>query len=135
MSGSWSDYTEDKQLDHALGKTAFTMPTVYVGLSTADPLDDESGLAEPSGDNYARVATAGADWNAASGGSSSNANDIEFPLASGTWGTITHFALFDAVSGGNMLAHADVPVSKPISSGDTIKFAGGTPGDLVVTQS
>jgi len=128
--GSFADYWENEILDHLFGKGSYTPPTIYVGLSTADPTDDASGLAEPSGGSYARVATAGADWNVASGGAIANANDITFPEATGSWGTITHFALFDAVSAGNMLAHGALSVSKSIRSGDTAKFASG---DLDVT--
>lgn len=128
--GSFADYLENKILDHVSGKTAFTMPTAYVGLSTADPLDNATGLAEPSGNGYARVATAGADWNAASGGAIDNANDITFPEASGSWGTCTHFAIFDAASGGNMLWHGTLASSKLIESGEIAKFS---PGDLDLT--
>jgi len=128
--GSFADYWENEILDHLFGKGSYTAPTIYVGLSTADPTDDASGLAEPSGNSYARVATAGADWNVASGGAIANANDITFPEATGSWGTITHFAIFDAASAGNMLAHGALNVSKSISSGDTAKFAAG---DLDVT--
>ncbi len=123
--GSFADYWENEILDHLFDKGSYTPPTIYVGLSTADPTDDASGLAEPSGNSYARAATAGADWNVASGGTIDNANDITFPEASGSWGTITHFALFDAASGGNMLAHGSLSVSKSISSGDIAKFAAG----------
>jgi hypothetical protein len=128
--GSFADYWENEILDHLFGKGSYTPPTIYVGLSTADPTDDASGLAEPSGNSYARVATAGADWNVASGGAIANANDITFPEATGSWGTITHFAIFDAASAGNMLAQGALNVSKSISSGDTAKFAAG---DLDVT--
>jgi len=128
--GSFSDYTENKLLDHIVGKTSFTMPTAYVGLSTADPTDDGSGLAEPSGNGYARVTTSGSDWNAASGGEIDNANAITFPEATGSWGTITHFALFDAATSGNMLAHGSLETSKAIGDGDTAQFAAG---DLDIT--
>lgn len=131
--GSFANFTEDKFLDHLVGKTSYTMPTAYVGLSTTDPTDDGSGMAEPSGMGYTRVATAGGDWNAASGGANSNANDVTFPEASGDWGTITHFALFDAASGGNMLIHGSLTTSKHVESGEIAKFAGGTPGDLAFT--
>jgi hypothetical protein len=123
--GSFADYWENEILDHLFGKGSYTPPTIYVGLSMADPADDASGLAEPNGNSYARAATASADWNFASGGMLDNANDITFPEASGNWGTITHFALFDAASGGNMLAHGSLSVSKSIGSGDTAKFAAG----------
>ena len=130
--GSFADFIEDKFLDHLVGKTSYTMPTAYLGLSLADPGDDAAGLSEPS-DGYTRVATAGADWNASSGGSMSNAQDITFPEATGNWGTVTHFALFDAVSAGNMLAHGALTTSKNIETGEIAKFAGGTPGDLILT--
>lgn len=40
---SKSDYLENKLLDHQLGKTSYTMPTVYVGLFTAAPSDSGGG--------------------------------------------------------------------------------------------
>jgi hypothetical protein len=123
--GSFSDHWENEILDHIFGKGSYTPPTIYVGLSTADPLDNGSGLSEPSGNGYARVATSGASWTTSSGGSLSNAGDISFPQATGSWGTITHFALFDAASAGNMLAHGALSQSKTITSGDTAKFAAG----------
>jgi len=123
--GSFADYWENEILDHIFGKGSYTPPTIYVGLSTADPTDDGSGLAEPTGNAYARVSTLAADWNVASGGALDNANDITFSEATGSWGTITHFALFDAATGGNMLAHGALSASKAIGSGDVAKFAAG----------
>lgn len=123
--GSFSDYLEDELLDHVFGKGSFTPPTIYVAVSTADPLDGGSGLAEPSGNGYARVQTTGTDWNAASGGAIDNANAVTFNEATGSWGTITHFALMDAASGGNLLVHGALSTSKSISSGDTVKFVAG----------
>jgi hypothetical protein len=123
--GSFSDYWENEILDHIFGKGSYTPPTVYVALSTADPTDAGSGLSEPSGDGYARKQTSASDWNTASGGALDNANEIAFNEATGSWGTITHFALMDAASGGNMLGHGALSESKTIGSGDTAKFAAG----------
>ena len=123
--GSFSDHWENEILDHLFGKGTYTPPTIYVGLSTADPTDDGTGLAEPSGGGYARVATAASDWNAASGGALDNANAIEFAQATASWGTVTHFALFDAVTAGNLLAHGTLTTSKAITNGDTARFAAG----------
>jgi len=50
--GGFSNYWENKILDHIFGKGSYAPPTIYVGLSTADPTDDGSGLAEPSGNAY-----------------------------------------------------------------------------------
>ncbi len=123
--GSFSDYWENEMLDHIFGKGSYTPPTIYVALSTADPTDAGSGLSEPSGNGYARKQTSASNWDAASGGALDNANDIAFNEATGSWGTITHFALMDAASGGNMLAHGALSESKTIGSGDTAKFAAG----------
>lgn len=123
--GSFSDYWENEILDHLFGKGSYTPPTIYVGLSTADPGDAGTGLSEPSGNGYARVTTSAADWNSASGGSLDNAAAIEFPDATGDWGTVTHFALFDAATGGNVLAHGALNLSKTISNGDTTRCAAG----------
>jgi len=123
--GSFSDYWENEILDHLFGKGSYAPPTIYVGLSTADPGDDGTGLSEPSGNGYARVATSAADWNSASGGSLNNANALEFAEATGDWGTVTHTGFFDAATGGNVLAHSALTVSKTISNGDTMRFAIG----------
>ena len=123
--GSFTNYWENKILDYIFGKGSYTPPTVYVGLSTADPLDDATGLAEPSGNGYARVQTSASDWNAASSGSLDNAHIIAFAEASGSWGTITHFALFDAATGGNMLAHGVLTQSRAVIGSDTARFEAG----------
>ena len=123
--GGFSDYWESKILDHIFSKNNYTPPTIYVALSTADPLDDASGFVEPAGNAYARVETSASDWNTASGGSLDNANDIIFPKATGSWGTITHFALFDAVTDGNMLAYGALSQPKTVESSYTPIFDAG----------
>lgn len=135
---SFSIYVQQALLNSMFGKTSAlgalaSAPTVYVGLSTADPGEDGSGLAEPSGNGYARVATAAADWNAASAASPSvldNANAISFPSATGAWGACTHFALFDAATGGNVLGSAALSTAKSPTTGDTPSYAAG---QLLVT--
>ena len=128
--GSFSDYAEDALLDHLVGKSSLTMPTSFIALSTADPTDDGSGMAEPSGNNYARVETSASDWDSASGGATANAAAISFPTASGSWGTISYAALYDAATDGNMLAHGalDTPVAVGADQIFTINI-----GDLDIT--
>lgn len=132
---SFSDYLEDVLLDHIVGKTSYAMPTAYAALDDTGISDSNTGttISEPVGNGYARVATAGADWNASSAGSISNVNDITFPEASGSWGTILDFCLCDASSDGNLLAWGVLSASKAVGDGDTVKFAGGTPGAFVIT--
>jgi hypothetical protein len=96
-----------------------------VGLSTTDPTDDGSGLTEPSGNGYTRVQTFASDWNAASNSTLDNSSDITFTQATGNWGTITHFALLDAATAGNMLAYGVLSQPKSISESDTARFEAG----------
>lgn len=125
---SASNYLENKLLDHITGKTAYTKPTVYLALCTADPTDAGTGASMnevPDAGAYARVATSGATWNAASGGSTTNAAAITFTKATGSWGTITHFVLIDSGThgAGNVIAHGALDASKAVISGDTVEFA------------
>ena len=123
--GSFSNYWEDKILNHIFGKNIYSPPTIYVALSTANPLDDASGIVEPTGNAYTRVETSPSDWNVATGGSISNADDIAFPKAKGNWETITHFALFDAASGGHMLAQGALSQAKVVDNSYTPIFDAG----------
>ena len=135
MAGSFTDYLEVELLDQIVGKTDWTMPTAYVALYTVAPTDSTAGTEVADAAAYARKSTAGSDWNAAASGSISNVNDITFVQATGSWGTVNSFALTDnaAHETGNQLVWGDLTTSKAINNGDTAKFAGGTPGALVIT--
>lgn len=135
--GNFSNYVEDELLDHITGKTSFDKPTVYVGLCTDSPGEAGTGAAAnevANSHNYARVATIADTWNAASGGSIDNAEDITFPEASGSWGPVNYYALFDSgiYGEGNMLIHdvLDNPVN--VIAGHSVQFAAG---ELVLTLS
>jgi hypothetical protein len=122
---SFSDYLENKVLDHLFGKGTLTSPTVYVALSLADPGESGSGLSEPAGGSYARVTTTAANWNAAVAGLTDNAAALVFPTATGNWGTITHAALMDNPTSGNVLLSGELTVHKTVNSGDTLQFDAG----------
>jgi len=130
MAGSFSNYAELKILDHITGKTSFTKPTCYVALCTGNPGEAGTGASMSEvadANNYARVTTAGADWNAAATGAVDNANAIIFLEASGSWGTVSHFALLDSgtYGVGNILAYGTLDSSKAVGAGDTPTFAAG----------
>lgn len=117
-----SDYLENKVLDHVLGTTSYTMPaTVYIGLSTGSFADDNSGT-ELTGNGYARQSIA---FDAAASGTTDNTSNVDFPAATGSWGTVSHYGLFDALSGGNLLIHGAFTVSKTVASGDILRIAAG----------
>lgn len=117
-----SDYLESAILNHVLRNTSFTSPSVvYIGLSTASMNDDASGT-ELSGSGYARQTIA---FNAPSSGACTNSADVDFPVATGTWGAITHYSIWDAASSGNMLAHGALTTSKTVTSGDILRIGSG----------
>jgi hypothetical protein len=124
-----SDYLENEILDHILGTGAYTMPTtVYVGLSTGSFNDDNSGT-ELSGSGYARQSIA---FNAASSGTADNSGAVDFPAATGSWGTVSHFGLFDASTSGNLLIHGALTASKTVATGDILRIAAG---DMDITAA
>jgi hypothetical protein len=124
--GNISDYLANALLNHIFGKGTYTPPAnIYVELSTTAPTDAGTNVTPPSGGGYARKQTAPSDWNMAAGRIIDNANAIEFAEASASWGTLSHFALFDAASGGNFLGWGALATPKAVDSGDTARFAAG----------
>jgi len=127
-----SDYLENKIIDQLFRGQAFTFPTtVYVGLLTAAPSDTGGGT-EVSGGSYARVSVASslANWagtqsagstTASSGTSGTTSNNIAitFPSPTATWGVITHVAIYDAASSGNLLIHGALTIPKTVNNGDS----------------
>lgn len=123
---SFTDFLELELLDHLFNNGAYTAPAnLFVSLSTTTPTDAGGNFTEHVGDAYARVSTAAADWITAAAGLIDNSNVITFPTATGSWGTMTHFGIFDALTGGNLLATGALDTSKLIGNGDTAEFAVG----------
>lgn len=118
-----SNYLENALINATLRNTSYTSPaTVYVGLYTSDPTDANSGT-EVSGGSYARTAVT---FGAPSNGVTTNSAAVEFPQATGSWGTVTHIGILDASTSGNLLYHSPLDVSKTIASGDIFKIAIGS---------
>lgn len=130
-----SDYLENKLIDQLFrGQTAPTTTTMYVGLLTAAP-SDAGGGTEVSGGAYARVAVTSslANWagtqaaasttaSSGTGGQTSNNAAITFTTPTANWGTVTHFGIYDAASGGNLLFWGALTISKTINQADTVSF-------------
>jgi hypothetical protein len=125
-----TDYLEGEIIKHIFRTGSFTKPTVLaVGLFTAAP-SDAGGGTEVTGGSYARATLnpLDANWAAPSSGNgvTSNSSTITFATPSANWGSVTHFAVFDAASAGNMLFWGSLTVSKTINSGDTVTFPAGS---------
>ena len=126
---SFSNYCQSSILNHIFGKSDYCLPEVYIGLLTNEPNEDGTSVSEPDCPSYARVLTNASNWDDAFEGSIENISNITFSMACENWGKITHFALFDASYGGNVLAYGSLSPSKNVNSGDIPRFA---PGDLIV---
>jgi len=129
MAGSFTNHTEDLVLKWLLTTGTATRPTEWhVGLFTAAP-GETGGGTEISGNAYARKA-ATFTVSGSNPTEATNASAVEFDTATGSWGTITHVAVFDAATSGNMIAYADLAVSKTIGEGDVFRIPAG---DLDIT--
>jgi hypothetical protein len=123
---SFSNYLETELLDHVFTNSAYTAPsTLYLALFTAAP-GEAGGGTEVSGSGYARQTAAFT----VSGNTATNSGSIEFPTATGSYGTVSHVGVFDASSSGNLLCYAALSASKAIESGDVFRVPAG---DLDIT--
>ncbi len=117
-----SNYLKDALVKHACGITSFTMPaTVYVALYTTATTDAGGGT-EVTGGSYARQACAFTFGSAGSGAASNTAAET-FPNMPAC--TVTHAALLDASTSGNMLFHGPLAASKVVPSGNDFVIAIG----------
>lgn len=116
-------------------QAAYKPAAVYIGLLTA-VTDAEAGtVTEVTGGSYARqqIAQADAQWSAPAtindGGTDwreiTNVNVLTFPTATANWGTITHFGVYDAATGGNLLGVVAFGSSRTINNSDTLSIGAG----------
>lgn len=119
---------ETRVLDWLLTDNAVTRPSAwYVALFTTAPSDTGGGT-EVSGGSYVRKAVTFT----VTGDTASNTAAVEFDAATASWGLITHAAIFDASTTGNMIAYAPLAVSKNIGVGDVLRVPAG---ELDVTMN
>ena len=123
-----STYMEDRIVNFMRGVAITGEAAVYVALFTSDAgLEAGTITSEVSGGSYAREL---AGLSASADGVSANAADITFTTATASWGTVTHVALMDAITAGNVIMHSALDAQKTVGDGDTFKI---NAGDLDVT--
>lgn len=128
MAGSATNYGGSTILDWLFSGN------VYLSLSTADLLEDASGNAEPDGTgSYGRALIAPADMGAAAVADPAtidNVNSIDFAESTAAWSSgasaLTHWGIWDAVSGGNCIMHGDLTTPRTVNAaGITLKVPVG----------
>jgi len=121
----YTRYLRQALHNHWIGGSAYSAPaTIYVALFTS-ATDIDGGGTEVAAGDYARVGLTNNATNfpnADANGQKSNGAIVDFGTTASAWGTVTHFALFDALTGGNMLAQDALVASKTINNGDPVSF-------------
>lgn len=120
---SFSNTFETRVLTWVFTSDSATRPTAwYMALFTSNPADDASGTeVSTSGTAYARQSATFT----ISGDTASNSAAIEFPTATASFGTVSHVGVFDASTGGNLIAYAALSTSKAIDTGDVFRIPSG----------
>jgi len=117
---SLSNTFETHTLQYLFTATSVTRPTAwYIALFTSNPAEDASGTeVSTSGTAYARQSATFT----VSGNEATNSAAIEFPTATASYGTVSHIGVFDASTGGNLIAYAALTTSKAIDTGDVLRI-------------
>ena len=121
-----SNYLRNKTLNHFFRGEASTSPsTFYVALFTNNPTASSTGT-EVSGGSYERqIVTFTAPATVDGKQQITNSTDIEFPLATAGWGTITHAEIKDQITTGNAYYFGALTTPKIIETGDVIRISAG----------
>lgn len=126
---AFSDYLETELGNLTLRGGTYTSGPVYMALFTSDPTDADTG-GELTDSGYSRLvahASAVSDGFIAEGnGVFKNGNPISFPAIQDAEVSITHWALFTAATGGNMLYHAALTTPKTLDVDDVLNFPVGS---------
>lgn len=126
-----SVYLANELNDHVLRNAAYTAPSSnWIALFTASTgLDTNAPTSEVSGFAYARLEVGGAtgrSWTVSASKNSENTENWEFAAASGgNWGTITHVAVMDALTSGNVLFWGALTASRAVNDGQVFRFLAG----------
>lgn len=118
--GSITDFLEKELLDHICNATYNVPTTVFLGLFTADPTDTGVAGNEVVDGAYSRVTIT---FVTAVTRNVTQKAKVTFPQATADWGEVTHYAIHDAVSAGNVLAHGALNTSKTVVNGNTPSVA------------
>lgn len=122
-----SNYLETQLFNLIFRGTAFTPPAkTYIALHTANPTETGSAGEVPTAtwpsylrQDAAKGGTQSAAWTVPSDGTGKNALQLIYAMYDGASPlTVTHFSVWDAQTGGNMLVYAPLASSRTINNGD-----------------
>lgn len=119
---SLTNYGEDKLLTLFKDEGPY-----YLALFTTAP-GETGGGTEVTGGAYARRQVT---FGTPSEGTMKNSAAIEFPTATGSWGTAVAWGLFDAAANGNLVWYGSITTPKELLAGDIYRV---NANNLVLTM-
>lgn len=125
ISGKVSDTVANNTLDLLYGSGAqsgIAPATYYIALSTTAPTNTGTNVTEPPGNGYTRVSLTNnsTSWPAASGRVKANGTLIQFPTATGDWGTVGWVALYGAATAGTFYGWSQLTSTQSVVSGGAL---------------
>lgn len=116
-----SNYLEEAILNYFFRNQAVAQPTtIYLALYINDPTDADTGT-EVSGGGYSRKqVTFGAPVQTGDKCVISNNAKIEFDIATTDWGSVSHWGIRTAASGGSLLCRGSFSRVENVQSGNRL---------------
>lgn len=122
-----TNYFEEKILQTMRGTTATAPAALYLALFLSDPTETGSAGTECNYTGYARqlltLTAPAVNPDVATNVNVYNTAEILFPTPTAAAGTVTHAAIFDAATGGNMLVYKQLAQSIVLNSETAPRFA------------
>ena len=119
-------YQANRLNNYLFGATSFTPnDTYYIGLSTTAINAAGTGVTEPTGGGYKRVAVTNnkTNFTDSTGGIVQNKVQFEFPESTTDWGIITHVFIADSLTGGNILYYDALTTPRTVQTATILLFA------------
>ena len=119
-------YQANRLNNYLFGASTFSPNgTYYIGLSTTAINAAGTGVTEPTGGGYKRVAVTNnkTNFTDSTGGIVQNKVQFEFPESTTAWGTITHVFIADSLTGGNILYYDALTTPRTVQTATILLFA------------
>ena len=95
----------------------------YIGLSSTKPTVLGTSVTEPSASEYSRVKIT--NFSTPEDGIVKTTGTISFPESLSNWGTMTHYVIYDKLTGGNLLVFCALDSAKTIEANTLTTFRAG----------
>lgn len=102
--------------------------TIYIGVSKTAPTEAGTNCTEPTAPSYKRFLAKcdSTNWNEPNEGTISNSVVFRFDEAAESWTTaaspVTHWVIFDAETGGNMMFYGELMRAQEIPAGAVLEI-------------